>query len=47
MVVGGVNLEMLMSPNHASLHGLAQQAAAAAAAQANPAGWESRKRLRF
>jgi hypothetical protein len=47
MLAGGVNLEMLMSPNHASLRGMAQQAAAAAAAQANPAGWESRKRLRF
>ena len=45
VVVGSVTLEQLMSPSHASLHGLAAQQAAAA--QPPPAALESRKRLRF
>ena len=45
-LVAGVALEQAMSPSHASLRAMAQHAAAAAAPP-QPAGWESRKRLRF
>lgn len=45
-MVAGVALEQAMSPSHASLRQMAQRAAAAAAGP-NPAGWDSRKRLRF
>lgn len=45
-MVAGVALEQAMSPRHASLRAMAQRAAAAAAPP-QPAGWESRKRLRF
>jgi hypothetical protein len=45
-LVGSVSLEMSMSPRHASLQGIAQQAMAAAA-EPQPANWASRKRLRF
>jgi hypothetical protein len=45
-MVAGVAVEQAMSPSHASLHAMAQRAAAAATGP-NPASWDSRKRLRF
>lgn len=45
-MLGGVALEMVMSPNRASTRAM-EEAAAAAAAPLVPATWAGRKRLRF